>query len=30
MQEMLSLSKGRRDVPLIVEEGKTTVGYGGS
>lgn len=30
MEEMLSLSGGRRDVPLIVEEGKTTVGYGGS
>jgi len=30
MQEMLSVSKGRRDVPLIVEEGKVTIGYGGS
>lgn len=30
MQEMLSLSRGRRDVPLIVEEGKVTIGYGGS
>jgi len=30
MQEMLTFSKGQRDVPLIVEEGKTTVGYGGS
>ncbi len=30
MEEMLSVSGGRRDVPLIVEEGKTTIGYGGS
>jgi hypothetical protein len=30
MQEMLSLSGGRRDVPLIVEEEKVTIGYGGS
>jgi len=30
MSEMLALSRGRRDVPLIVEEGKVTVGYGGS
>lgn len=30
MQEMLSVSKGGRDVPLIVEEGKVTIGYGGS
>ena len=30
MQEMLSHSRGRRDVPLIVEEGKVTIGYGGS
>jgi len=30
MREMLSVSGGRRDVPLIVEEGKTTIGYGGS
>ncbi|GAB4372249.1 MAG: hypothetical protein Kow00128_20830 [Deltaproteobacteria bacterium] len=30
MEEMLSLSGGRRDVPLIVEEGKATIGYGGS
>ncbi len=30
MAEMLAASKGRRDVPVIVEDGKVTVGYGGS
>ena len=30
MSEMLAFSKGRRDVPLIVDEGKVTIGYGGS
>jgi len=30
MAEMTALSKGRRDVPLILEEGKVTIGYGGS
>lgn len=30
MAEMLAVSKGRRDVPVIVEDGKVTIGYGGS
>ena len=30
MSEMLALTKGRRDVPVMVEGGKATVGYGGS
>ncbi len=30
MDEMLKLGNGRRDVPLILEEGKVTIGYGGS
>ena len=30
MSEMLVLTKGRRDVPVVVEAGKTTIGYGGS
>jgi len=30
MAEMMALCKGRRDVPVIVEDGKVTVGYGGS
>ena len=30
MKEMLALTGGRRDVPVILEEGKATVGYGGS
>ncbi len=30
MTEMLSAAKGRRDVPVIVEDGKVTIGYGGS
>ena len=30
MEQFLKLSKGRRDVPLIVDEGKVTIGYGGS
>jgi len=27
---MLSFSKGGRNVPVIVEDGKVTIGYGGS
>ncbi|CBE70221.1 Glutaredoxin and related proteins (fragment) [Candidatus Methylomirabilis oxygeniifera] len=27
---MLELSKGSRDVPVIVEKGKVTVGFGGT
>jgi len=27
---MLTHSGGRRDVPVIVDDGKVTIGYGGS
>ncbi len=30
LQEMLSVSGGRRSVPVIVEDGKATIGFGGS
>ncbi len=30
LQEMLSHSGGGRDVPVIVESGRVTIGYGGS
>jgi glutaredoxin len=30
LQRMLAASSGRRDVPVIVEDGKVTIGYGGS
>lgn len=30
MADMTALCKGRRDVPVIVDEGKVTIGYGGS
>jgi hypothetical protein len=30
MKEMLALTGGRRDVPVVLEGGKTAVGYGGS
>jgi len=30
LQEMLSLTNGTRRVPVIVENGKVKVGYGGS
>ena len=30
MSEMLALTKGRRDVPVMVEGGKVAIGYGGS
>ncbi len=30
MERMLEVTGGRRDVPVIVEEKKTTVGFGGS
>ena len=30
LSEMLRLTGGRRDVPVVLEEGKATVGYGGS
>ena len=30
LSEMLRLTEGRRDVPVVLEGGKATVGYGGS
>lgn len=30
LERMLGYSKGRRDVPVIVEDEKVTIGYGGS
>jgi hypothetical protein len=30
MTEMLALTKGRRDVPVMVEGSTVTIGYGGS
>ena len=30
LAEMLVLSQGRRDVPVIVEGGKITIGFGGT
>lgn len=30
LQEMLALTQGRRDVPVIVEDGRVTIGYGGT
>lgn len=30
LQEMLSLTNGKRQVPVIVDGGKVSVGYGGS
>jgi glutaredoxin len=30
LQRMLDHSGGRRDVPVIVENGRVTIGYGGS
>jgi len=30
MAEMMTLSKGRRDVPVILDDEKVTIGYGGS
>ena len=30
MAEMITLCKGRRDVPVIVEADKVTIGYGGT
>jgi len=30
MDKMLAVTDGARDVPVIVEEKKTTVGFGGS
>jgi glutaredoxin len=30
MTEMLALTKGRRDVPVVVDGGTVTIGHGGS
>ena len=30
LEEMLKLSRGRREVPVIVEGGKVTIGFGGT
>ena len=30
LERMLQLTKGRRAVPVIVEDGKVTIGYGGT
>lgn len=30
MTDMLTASKGRRDVPVIVDDDKVTIGYGGT
>jgi glutaredoxin 3 len=30
LEEMLKLSGGVRKVPVIIEEGKVTIGYGGA
>jgi glutaredoxin 3 len=30
LTEMLAVSRGRRDVPVIVEAGKVTIGFGGT
>jgi glutaredoxin len=30
LQEMLKLSSGLRQVPIILESGKVTIGYGGT
>jgi len=30
LDEMLGFSKGRREVPVIVDNGKVTIGFGGT
>jgi glutaredoxin 3 len=30
LEEMLHHTEGRRDVPVIVENGRVTIGYGGT
>lgn len=30
MAEMVTICKGRRDVPVILEDNKVTIGYGGT
>ena len=30
MERMLEFSKGKREVPVIVEDGKVSIGFGGT
>jgi len=30
LERMLGYSKGRREVPVIVDDGRTTIGFGGT
>ena len=30
MKQMLEYSKGKREVPVLVEDGRVTIGFGGS
>ena len=30
LERMLAVSHGRREVPVIVEDGKVTIGFGGT
>lgn len=30
LEKMLELSKGRREVPVIAEDGKVAIGFGGT
>jgi glutaredoxin 3 len=30
LERMLALSKGQRSVPVIVDEGRVTIGFGGT
>jgi len=30
LRRMMDLNRGRRDVPVIVEDGRVSVGFGGS
>ena len=30
LDEMLQATRGERDVPVIVEDGRVTIGYGGT
>jgi glutaredoxin len=30
LQEMITLAAGRRQVPVLVEDGEVTIGYGGT
>jgi glutaredoxin 3 len=30
LERMLKLTRGRRNIPVIVEDGKVTIGFGGT